>query len=343
VGSKLELVKNCLWVRLLCCCWLLVAPLAAEAREWVPGQSAEQIEQRLRSGRVVSVQSLESALPNWSGSNPYLALQLEGGLKAVFRSEDEPWGSLAELAGYRFDGWFGTELTPPTVLRTLRRGEVSPWPWAGQERPGSLQLWAATGDRPLQPADLAAVEVICFVLGRYDNHSGNLLTGADGRPVLVDYESILDVQQVRYGDFSFVRRGGPVRGVGLPATEPFPFDRPLRLVDPSPEQIRTCLGPWWNQTWPQGMEELYRMLRGIPGRTVPYAIWDERLWVQVRVSARHPNFTPDPPPELCRRLGELTPSLAQNLLGQPFRSEHARLICERAAQVLAFADGTQRP
>jgi hypothetical protein len=297
----------------------------------------------LKSQQIIDSQPLDEALENWDGSNPYLLLTLKDGQRAVFRSEDEPWGSVAEVAACRMDRALGTELVPPTVARTLQRDELGDkWPWSTDLRVGSLQLFVE-GAQPAHPErlsqdDLANSEILCFLLGRYDNHSGNLLVDKDGRAVLVDFEGSLDLQKVQYGDFPFIKRGGRFAGgLGVPVTDPFPFETPLQLVDPSLEEIRKTFGPWWGQIWPQGMDLLYRLLNGIPERTVPYAIWDERLWVQIRVRSRHPAFTDNYPETTMSALEALTEERLEDLLETPFSEVHIRQILERRKQLLRAA------
>lgn len=312
---------------------------AGWAERWSPS-----LEQQLETAAVVSAQSLDSALTDWDGSNEYDLLTLEGGLKGVFRSEDEPWGSRAEVAAYRIDRELGTELVPPTVERTLKRSELGEaWPWAElEQRPGSLQLFVE-GARPTRPQDksqpdLANSEILCFVLGRYDNHDANLLVDPEGRLVLVDFEGALDHQMVRYGDFPFIKRGGfHASPDGVTGDQPFPFEQPRQLVDPSLEQIQQTFGPWWGQYWSQGMELLYRLLDGIPERTVPYVVWDNRLWVQVRVRSRHPAHTDLYPQSTLEALSRLSQPRLLELLGEPFTPAHARRMLERASQVLEAA------
>lgn len=306
------------------------------AQRWAP-----ELNKQLRTARVVSVESLESAVKDWDGSNEYYLLTLQGGLKGVFRSEDEPWGSRAEVAAYRVDQELGTELVPPTVDRTLSRSELGKaWPWPElTERPGSLQLFVegarpATKEDKKQP-DLANSEILCFVLGRYDNHDGNLLVDPSGRLVLVDFEGALDHQMVRYGEFAFTRRGGYFHSPdGVPGDQPFPFDSPRLLVNPSLEEVERTFAPWWGQYWPQGMKLLHRLLNGIPDRTIPYVIWDDRLWVQVRVRSRHPAYTKAIPEDTLDALKQLTPERFDELLREPFTARHSREMMDRVEQLL---------
>jgi hypothetical protein len=308
----------------------------ALAQRWPAG-----VEARLSKGKVVTVKPLAQEIENWDGSNDYHLFTLADGTKAVFRSEDEPWGSQAEVAAYRFDKMLGTELVPPTVPRTLQKDELGQdWPWSGETRLGSMQLFVegarSAESEELQQPDLANSEILSFLLGRYDNHSGNLLVGPDGRLVVIDFEGSLDVQQVRYGEFPFLRRGGWHEG-GLDGSEPFPFDNPSKLVDPTLEEIQTTFGPWWGQYWAQGMKGLHGLLRGIPERTVPYVIWNGRLWVQVPVRSRHPAFTEHYPKPTIEALTRLDEETTESLFPPPYGKQHVRDFRGRLKQLLASA------
>ena len=310
--------------------FLLIGPAFAE--RW-----PERLETEL-AGEITSIRPLSSEVEDWDGSNDYHVLTLANDLKGVFRSEDEPWGSVAEAVAYQFDRRLGTELVPPTVLRTLSREELGEaWPWKTDSRPGSLQLFVE-GARPSEESDLvqpdlANSEILCFLLGRYDNHAANLLVAPDGHLLLVDFEGMLDIQQVRYGEFPFLRRGGWHEG-GLPGVEPFPFDNPSKLVDPTLEEIQSTFGPWWGQFWPQGMNLLYKLLNGIPERAIPYVIWDGRLWVQVKVRSRHPAFTDFYPDSTMKNLEKLEEAEIQAFLREPLGEAHLQGILERRRQLV---------
>jgi hypothetical protein len=272
---------------------------------------------------------------------------LEGELPAVFRTEDDPWGSTAEVAGYRFARWLGSRLVPPTVFRTLRRGVDAPaagWEWKADTRRGAMQLFVKAVGLPdalsrMTPKERADVEVISFVIGRYDNHAGNLLLDAGGAPLLIDFEGALNPQQVRYGQAPFVHHG--LRYAvpdGIPASRPFPFDAPRTLVNPTLEEVQRTFGPWWNQKWPSGMKTLHKMVPSIPDRTVRYAIWDDQLWVQMNVVARHPAHTSVYSRATLERLRALTAKdLTGRILTPEFGPEHVAGILERRDQLLAAA------
>ncbi len=303
----------------------------------------EAIARRLESQPILQARNLEQVkssqgLP-WEGSNSLWLLDLRDGTQAVFRSEDDPWGSQAEVAGFRLSRWLEMELVPPTVPRNLRREEwptTTPWPFPQEVRTGSLQLYlkAQPASAALEPLERADIEVLSFIMGRYDNHSGNLLTGQDGQPVVIDFENSLELQQVRYGQMPYARRGARRNDLpSLSALQPFPFDHPQKLVNPSREDIRTCLSPWWTY-WPEGMGTLYEHTQHLEDKTVHYVIWDHRLWVQVRARSRHPAWTDQYRDSTMEKLAQLDASTLQSLLPPPYSADHVRDILERAHQVL---------
>ena len=312
------------------------------AGPWHQDLDFSATEARLASAPVLRMGSFQDFLREtrgveWHGSNPLQVATLAGGTHAVFRSEDEPWGSIAEVAGYRMARRLGLRLVPPTVPRTLALD--------GAPRPGSLQLVVEAGpgvEAPLPEKERADVEVLAFLMGAFDNHSGNLLRDATGAPVMIDFENALDVQYQRYGDFPFVKRGGQHHPEGIEQPgwgAPFPFEAPRKLVDPSLEHLKATFSPWWGQYWAGGMDALHRMLEHIPERTVPYVIYRDQLWVQVRVASRHPAHTEvysAATIEALRSLAraELTRG-PEPILPEPFDERHVRALWDRRRQLLA--------
>lgn len=318
-----------LWICLLQLVW---------AQRW-----PRTAEQSLSSGRILEARSLEQVVlrqgQEWQGSSSIWLLQLENGVQGVFRSEDEPWGSQAEVFAYRFDQWLGSELVPPSAVRTIAPGEwPGAWPFPPGPRVGSLQ-WYVESHTPSQAEwlelageDRANAEILSFVLGRYDNHLGNVLVGADGRLSLVDFENCLELEQARYGLFPFIRRGR--RRPDLPSLEAgsaFPFEQPARLEHPALEEIQRQFGPWWT-IWPEGMRQLARRPE------VRYAVWDHCLWVEARAGSRHPAFTEAPPVASLQRLAALDVAQLQKMLLPPFSQAHIEGFLERARQVLLGKD-----
>jgi hypothetical protein len=328
-------------IRALALCLLFVP--SAWGQRW-----PEALVRRLESQPIRSAQNLEQAVLEqgraWEGSNSLWLLELLDGTRAVFRSEDQPWGSQAEIAGYRFTRWLGLEMVPPTVLRILHQSEwpgAVPWPFPSALRTGSMQLYLRGKTGPAVPVDplvQADIEVVSFVLGRYDNHSGNLLIDEHGQACLVDFENSLEIQRARYGEPPYARRGEKRPDLpSLSARQPFPFDRPETLVNPSQQEIEQRFSPWWTY-WPQGMGELYHQLQHLDDKTVRYTLWDSHLWVQVRARSRHPAWTQVYRESTMRRLAQLDSTTLQQLLPVPYTQEHVRGILERARQVLSAWD-----
>ncbi len=318
----------------------LILALPALAQRW----SDDSLE-RLQMSPVKDWVFLNEALEDWEGSNPYLLVTLENGDRAVFRSEDDPWGSMAEVSGYEIDTYLGTELVPPTVKRTMRKSQwPGKWPWRESTRLGSLQLFVEgaepTSLRSLSKEDRANCEILGFLTGRYDNHSGNLLKDQQGRAVMIDFEGSLDIQKVRYGEFPFIRRGGSHHTPEVVSgEEPFPFDSPKLLVNPDLTRIQETFNPWWGQIWPQGMKQLARLVEHLPNREVPYILWDDALWIGIQVRSRHAYHTDYYPLKTMQKIQEIDEKKVQDFLPSPYRAPHRREFMNRRNQLLEAGAG----
>ena len=316
----------------------LILALPALAQRW----SDDSLE-RLQMSPVKDWVFLNEALEDWEGSNPYLLVTLENGDQAVFRSEDDPWGSMAEVSGYEIDSFLETELVPPTVKRIMKRSQwPGKWPWKETTRPGSLQLFVEGAEptilESLSQEDRANCEILGFLTGRYDNHSGNLLRDKQGRAVMIDFEGSLDIQKVRYGEFPFIRRGGPHHTPEVVSGDkPFPFDSPKELTNPNLAQIQETFDPWWGQIWPQGMKQLARLVRRLPDQKVPYILWDDFLWIGIEVRSRHAYHTDHYPKKTMQRINAIDESKARSFLPSPYRKPHLREFMNRRAQLLEAA------
>lgn len=326
---------------------LLAAPLAAP---WYSGLDFTRTREKLESMPVARIRSLKQFLVEekkiqWEGSNELFLIELADGTRAVFRTEEKPWGSTAEVSGYRFARFLGSRLVPPTTRRILRRSENIPgYAWKEDQRLGSVQLFIEARGAPdalarISEKERADVEVISFVFGRYDNHSGNLLLDPAGAPVMIDFEGSMNLQKVRYGEAPFVVHGGRHHVAdGVSKDRPFPFDHPKVLVNPTLEEVQRTFGPWWGQTWPAGMVMCHRMIADIPDRRVPYVIWDDRLWVQMNMPRRHPAFTEVYSKATLDRLKQLSvTALTPKLLTEQYHPEHIAGIVERRTQLLRHA------
>ena len=328
---------------------LTCAALAAP-QHWYQGLDFAATERALETSPIVRIRTLKDFLESeyrfrWQGSNQLFLLELAGGTRAVFRTEDMPWGSTAEVSGYRFARALGSRLVPPTVRRVLQRGAGVPgWAWPTASRLGSLQLFVEAAGHPhvrdlLTPKERSDVEVISFVFGRYDTHPGNLLIDPSGAPVMIDFEVSMNLQQSRYGEVPFVQHGGRLHTAdALPRTTPFPFDHPRVLTNPTLAEVRRIFGPWWRLTWPAGMDMLHRMAQQAPGKRIPYVIWDDMLWVQLDVPARHPAHTDVYSRETLRRLEALSiDRFTSEILSPEYHASHVLGFLDRRRQLLAAA------
>lgn len=315
---------------------------AAWADRW-----SSEVHAQLRQGRPVQVKQLQVALKeelpeqDWEGSTEPWLLTFEDGTRAVFRCEDDRGSSLAELAGYRVAAWLGLQLVPPTQIRILYQEEWPkgcPWPFEQPERVGTCQLFVKSKNfsneeyQQLDGQRRAEIEILCFLLGRYDNHMGNVLNCSDGLPAVIDFDSTLQEQKVRYGEFAYVVNGRWRReALGVPGSEAFPFDHPHQLVAPTRAQLEAEFAGWsiWPGTLPI-MENSAK--RG--DKTIRYAIWNQRLWIQCRAGSRHPCWTDVYPTPVMERLSQLDEKTLRGLLPVVYTKDHVKAILERKEQLL---------
>lgn len=319
---------------------VLIAPCYAEPR-WSEALPKSLAEQPIRTVRSLE-ETLKAQGKAWDGSSEIWFVELQDGTQAVFRSEDEPWGSQAEVAGFQLSRWLDMELVPPTATRTLQRADwpaAKPWPFPENSRTGSVQLYVPSHSitdqewEALDPLNKADIEVLSFVMGRYDNHSGNLLIDQQGQPVMVDFENCLEIQKARYGEIAYARRGTRCRDRdSLTASQPFPFDHPQLMVNPSLEMVQQTFSPWWTH-WREGMKGTAERARQLDDKTLRYAIWDHYLWVQVRARSRHACWTERYRHSTMEKLASLDLLTLQAILPAPFGKEHAQGMLERAGQV----------
>lgn len=333
-------------------CWVGFACALAPARPWYQNLDFTATRHKLERMRIKRIRSLRQFLEDekhikWEGSNELFLIELADGTRAVFRTEERPWGSTAEVSGYRFARYLGSRLVPPTTRRTLHRGAgagIPGWAWKTPSRLGSLQLFIDAKGEPLalplmSEKERADVEVISFVFGRYDNHSGNLLLDAAGAPVMIDFEGSMNLQKVRYGEVPYVVHGGRFHSPdSVPRSQPFPFDAPKKLVNPTLEQVQTTFGPWWNQLWPSGMVMCHKMTADVPDHIIRYVIWDDRLWVQMNMPRRHPCYTNVYSKRTLDRLKLLSRrALRAKLLTEQYAPEHIEGFLERRRLLLDAA------
>lgn len=312
---------------------------------------ADQTESSLSKNQPVKAWSLASFLREemgvkFDGSSPYLVVKLSGGKVAVFRSEGhEAWGSQAEVAAYRMSQYLGLgDLVPETVVRRLSKVDFpsGQWPYAEASRLGSLQEFLPA--RPVlqeeldraDPDRMASLELLSFLMGRFDNHLGNTLIDPNGRVFIIDFENGLQHQKVRYGEHPYIRYG---KGRwDLPSVDkdvPFDFDGARVMVEPSLAELEEHLQPY-RAPWSGPVEVVHKRVSNSTDRSLRSVVWDHRLWIQVKVQSRHPAATNRYPPALMARLRALTLEiLERDILLPPYTKEHALEILERRDQILS--------
>ncbi len=207
----------------------------------------------------------------------YLA-ELENGLYAVWKPEDELHDSYAEVAFYRASQKLGMKNVPPTVFKSHRG------------RRGSLQFFVVSPYDLLKPADYkkawakvsakdaSDMHIIRFVLGQWDIHRGNLIiadTNDGVKIAVIDNGAVANWIQCRYGEHAYVRRlVSQSYKPDVHTSEPFPFDavRTLPLLTTLVEAQQSL------PDFPLD-RELIRRWNNLGAKSLQYVVWDQALWI----------------------------------------------------------------
>lgn len=299
-------------------------------------QTSHATEAALHAARILRAtpmrEFLESQGKRFTGSSEVFLFELEGGLRAVWKVDGNGKRTDAEITAYRLSEFLGLAIVPPTVRRN----------YLG--RAGSLQLYVATTRDLARDGSLAKVFnqlsekdrsdtiLIQFIAGKWDNHSGNILITDANEPVLIDNEDMQTLQQVRYGEFPFLKRGQTREELRMNPPGPFPFDSPMELKDPSFETLTSVFGHFYSV---EGIERIYKKIPSLPNRTVRYAIWDGALWVSNARTWNKPAYTPVYSKKTLRALHRLNAKvLTTQILLPSFTVAHVDGVLDRVRQVL---------
>ncbi len=298
-----------------------------EAGEW------DEVQKKLETEEIVSRIPMEEFLEQKGYTvhftSPVYLVELESGLRAVFKEVDPMWpqDAVAEVAAYRASRLLHLDLVPPTVFY-VREGVV-----------GSLQQYVEpaldllAGDHyeqalkkvPLE--ELSNIALFDFVFGQWDRDESNMIA-VDNRFILIDNAAIGYTQKVRYGDYPFVLcfPGTPFEEEEKPSSS-FPFEEG-RTLPPLPERWREEFSGVLRE---HQIERLCRL-----GKEVSFAVWRGRFWRQYGYGK--PAYTTFYPLRTVQRLKKLTletiQELFQNDLGFTFSDEYFSDILDRRDQVI---------
>ena len=266
--------------------FLVGGQLYASLYEWDSKSKARKLEKILTEAPIISVKGLKQYFKekrkiqeaSWS-SNALKIVELEGGIKAVFKKGEYGHG---EVAAYKASQAMKLGLVPPTVLRSIN-GEF-----------GSLQLFVPsigtieTYKKKLSSKLLSDMQIFYFIFGQWDTHKGNQLVykqNGEMKLALIDNAGILHRQQVIYGKFPFVEKGEDKvnkSSSSEPAEFPFSDARPLEFK--SYTAFTDFMIPFIKK------DQIRQLWKGKD--PIPYIIWHNSLWTQIyKHSKKKPVFT----------------------------------------------------
>ncbi len=212
---------------------------------WDTKLDFKDIEHRLKTEKVTKKTSIRSFLKKQgktpTGTHPVDLVELESGLKAVFKREKACYG---EVAAYKMSCAMGLRLVPPTVLRKI------------DDVQGSLQFYVESpidlmkgsgALRKISQKEASDMNIFYFVAGQWDDHNGNQIVAKTDEGfslALIDNGGILRRQYALYGGSTFLQKGSVPDEISCAQGSDFPFHNATRVALYNPRQsqeLRTLL------------------------------------------------------------------------------------------------------
>lgn len=317
----------------------------AAIEPWFSKLDFQQIEEKLRTLKIVSMQALGTALKaqgkKGDGSTAGLALvEFEDGTRAVWKPGLR---NLAEVDAYKAARKTGSRLISPTVERIFDTSSVATGAKFDPEIAptalgvtGSLQLFIPTSydltklPRREREAIWALIpieqraerDIFNFVFGNWDLHWGNVLVDDSNSVVSIDNGVIRMRQQVRFGELPFKQM--LIYPAELRTKEadqnpgPFPFDSAVYLDHPSVEDVTAFLKDRTTAT------DLDRFIRGRvkdksdPDLSMRVVFWNNSVWIQ---GIGFQNYGPTVPPVYPADVVDAYRALTFEILREIFRAD----------------------
>lgn len=255
---------------------------------WFKKIDFRETESAIKSGKVVRIRDMHDVLAERDQEDNFTTevylIELNNGIKAVFKPEYELWNSYGEVAGYRYARWLGIDFVPPTVIRAVNID--------GELRYGSAQLYVANATnggtlnlswtkilKKFSARDRRAIVAFLFSVGQWDYGHTNILLQGGRNPVLPDNGALSSLLKHRLGEHEY-RKAGRKKGARLKQVqfnEAFPYDSPRLLINPSLEEMRKVFGDYMSKA---KIENLYKKKDHFTDQTFRYVVWNNTLWIQ---------------------------------------------------------------
>jgi hypothetical protein len=306
---------------------------------WNHELDLDTIENMLVEQPIVSAQKMSEYCKEknkkYSSDNAVILVTLKNGLKAVFKTDEDRF---AEVAAYRASTVLGLRLVPPTVFKKYN----------GQK--GSLQFFIDTDidllDDPsylakIDPKTISDMKLFYFIFGQWDINRGNQIIQKckdDYFLALIDNAGMINLQQVCYGDFPFVRRGySDNRKDSWDA--PFPFNTATCLKNPTFEDIDKLLDF-------MSQDEKLKYYNRCKDGSITYCFWRNALWIQYYKNTPEvtPNYIDDYYQDTLEAYKKLDTQVLQDIWKESYKvlenkktDKLVDAICARRDQVLQHA------
>ncbi len=313
---------------------------AAAPLPWHHGLDFDDVERRLLTSEVKTIRPIGEHLNEmgkaYTGDAEVFFIELADGTRGIAKPEDELWSSIAERSAYQLCREVGLKLMAPTVIRAF--------PELGN-RAGSFQLYVDSpfnqkrrSDRKkalalISKKDQSDLILFQFLLGRWDVHPENILIDASGAPLLHDVEEIHFLQQIKYGDFPYIRRFLHKNGIRKRPFDfsRFPFEEEKQLTHG--DQIGpTFLNYFTLQTIGNLLAKYQKGF--FPEGRLRYVLWDQSVWIYWPRKNQSPLHTTEFSQATLSAFSSLNYEILAQKLPAPFSERHHRFILERRDQIL---------
>lgn len=265
------------------------------------------------------------------GTHGNLLITLKDGTQWVFKdSGPDGWRKWqGEVGTYNIALFLGIDRVPETkeVIYEGRRGSLQRFLGIAPEL-GKGALAEVFKKRPQEWND---VQIIQYIAGQWDRHTGNIFVSKDGHIYAIDNEGSLFHIVWQVGDYPYRGRTQVKTEGKFKNLSEFPFDAVTEVPVAKIESIRDLINQFCGTNW--GAQLINRHL----AKKVPlnYVVYEGFLWIA------HPSNLPVVAPakmraEQVERLRALNYELLRKILPSVYTDRHIQEILFRRDNLLAW-------
>ncbi|MGZ5279405.1 MAG: hypothetical protein ACXWC9_05660 [Pseudobdellovibrionaceae bacterium] len=312
---------------------------------WGQGFNFELAEKTLRSQRsfkkiIPMSEYLKSIGKEPSGTSEVYYVEFLNGLRAVWKPDAEMTGPVSEEATYLVARRLKAKSFVPTIVTEI------------DGRQGSLSVFVETPfdlvkmEGKVRKATLAHVprkqwfdmDLIHYLLGQWDRHSGNLLLAANHDLAVIDNEGVSQISIWKLGQYPATRIGPMPKadktGLDVKNKTEFPYEQIQYLDGSDPAAITAFLERYALKPERLPMKEFKKF----DNLQLPYFIWRDTLWRYRLSRSMAPISLPVLSIETIQELRSMTEADFRSILNPKiFTDWHIELIMQRRADILEQA------